>query len=93
MRDWEHDAYIVGVRAALTIGEPLSWVGEVFALREENVATSVLGRFTGPANLASPVATAQNQDQLTRSAAVFGEVSYCPFDRLELTAGIALHPG
>ncbi len=88
VRDWEHDAYTFELRAASTDSEPLSWVGGLFLLREDNVATSVLGRFTDPANLENPNATGQDQDQTTDSIAVFGEVSYRPIDRLELTAGL-----
>jgi len=88
VRDWEHDAYTFEVRAASAGTGPLSWVTGVFLLREENVATSVLGRFTDPANVENPSGTAQDQDQTTKSLAVFGEASYRPADRLELTAGL-----
>jgi iron complex outermembrane receptor protein len=88
VRDWEHDAYTLELRAGSTGSGPLNWVGGVFLLREENVATSVLGRFTDPASLANPSATAQDQGQITRSFALFGEISYSPIDRLELTAGL-----
>ncbi|MEE4201587.1 TonB-dependent receptor [Erythrobacter sp.] len=88
VRDWEHDAYTLELRAASAGSGKLNWVGGLFLLREENVATSVLGRFTDPANLDNPSATAQDQDQTTDSIAVFGEVSYRPIDRLELTAGL-----
>ena len=88
VRDWEHDAYTMELRATSQRDGPLQWVGGVFLLREENVATSVLGRFTDPANIASPSATGQDQDQTTDSVALFGEVSYSPIERLELTAGL-----
>lgn len=88
VRDWEHDAYTFEMRAGSLGSGPFNWVGGIFLLREENVATSVLGRFTDPANLASPSATGQDQDQTTDSFAIFGEVSYSPIQRLELTAGL-----
>ena len=87
-RDWEHDAYTLELKVASTGSGPLSYVGGVFYLKEENVATSVLGRFTDPASLASPSATAQDQDQTTDSIAVFGELTYRPVDWLELTGGL-----
>ncbi len=88
VRDWEHDAYTLELKAASTNEGPFSWIGGIFLLQEDNVATSVLGRYTDPANVANPSATAQDQDQRTRSFAVFGEVSYRPLDWLELTAGL-----
>jgi iron complex outermembrane receptor protein len=88
VRDWEHDAYTLELKAATTGTGPLTFVGGIFLLREENVATSVLGRFTDPANQTSRSATAQDQDQVTKSFAVFGEVSYRPIERIELTAGL-----
>ena len=88
VRDWEHDAYTIELKANSTGSGPLSYVAGVFYLNERNVATSVLGRYTDPASIASPSATAQDQDQTTNSLAVFGEVSFRPIDWLELTAGL-----
>ena len=88
VRDWEHDAYTFEIKAASTGTGPFTFVGGIFLLHEENVATSVLGRYTDPASVASPSATAQDQDQTTKSIAVFGEVSYRPVDWIELTAGL-----
>lgn len=88
VRDWNHDAYTLEIKALSTGSGPLTVVGGVFFLREDNVATSVLGRFTDPASLATQTATAQDQKQRTNSFAVFGEASYRPLDWLELTAGL-----
>ena len=88
VRDWAHDAYTLELRATSQSDGPFQWVGGLFLLREENVATSVLGRFTDPASLANPSATGQDQDQTTESVALFGEVSYSPIEPLELTAGL-----
>lgn len=88
VRDWEHDAYTLELKAVSKWTGPLTAVGGIFLLREENIATTVLGRFTDPASKATPRATSQFQDQRTNSLAFFGEVSYRATDWLELTAGL-----
>ena len=85
VRDWSNDTLTAEVRAGSTGSGPLTWVAGVFLMREENDSVDIFGRFSeaAPFNFASRF----DFNQVTKSAAVFGEATYAVTPRLNLTLG------
>lgn len=85
VRDWKNDTLTWELQLASSGKGPLTWVVGGFLMQEKNRSNDLFGTFSTTA--AAPAASLFQFRQTTKSAALFGELTYTLFDKLELTAG------